>query len=100
MRQRTSRVCTPRPHDLEQSVQEVTCQADGQSFVLQSSLVLGFIPQALLLAGVLSSDLLHLAERVRIPLPQVAEQPVQLVRTHSKILLGGVSEDLTGLIKL
>ena len=26
MRQRTSRVCTPRPHDLEQSVQEVTCQ--------------------------------------------------------------------------
>ena len=35
--------------------------------MLQSSLVLGFIPQALSLAGVLSSDLLHLAERVRIP---------------------------------
>ena len=45
----------------------ISTYADGQSFILHPSLVLGSVPQALLLAGVLSSDLIHLAERVMNP---------------------------------
>ena len=55
-------------------VKEMHCSySEGQSLTWHDSLVI-FAPQASSLAGVLSSDRIHLAERVRTPASENANQ--------------------------